>query len=1472
MIAEDLLNSAAPAFVRVIPVSWLAPNWLDMVQEAHERLTAAAAVKPLRTPTIELVLSDRVAFLTRRFIPAVTLDKWHPLRPIDLRRFVGICLTAIDALAELHDLDLVHGNIKASNLCIRKDVATLVDHGLAGWNRTSNDVSAAFADAASDLTSLGSLLLDMYHRINPRREQEEHAAEQYHLRTTLATILARLAGRDGYQALSGVRADLVALEAHGVAGPVSLVIGASDVRRDLAAGAFVARPEEWRALAQTLDTALTHRAQSILVEGSAGIGKTRLLEEFAGWAEQERGVRVAYIKSDSAVAPRPHLLLGRLVHALRRLQENQPTAHETGDPQPDVLAPQLQGEVRVRDAARSFVQQMNAVRGTPVMVVIDDCQFTRHEDRVLVSVLAEEFRVVGRGAALVFVHRGEQPGTGEDAPIGADSVDRVVRLGPLPTESVNSIVRSMTGQLEPGIIEQISGWVSGNPLATQNAVRFLVETRAIVPGPAGWHGPQSLPLPPTVLHPRIRSLPLQARLVLQTAAVIGNRGPLNVLASAAGLSPDNCREIVEDMAALGLLNALEERSADYAFSHDTVRESFLAADAETGRTLQQVHGLVAHALSETGSNDDFDLAFHLANAGRLADAYDHAVRAGRAARQAYSLATARQYFEIALHHQHRWELLDELGEVLMLAGNYKEAADTLAGSLEQQRELRTGAPAQARTLDLLGKTYFKMGALRQAEQHYVQALQMLGQSVPTSTSGLLFAIAQEIGVQNGWVRDRIGAAEDEEHRRLTASILGDLMYTLFFHDSIKTLWAQAREMTLVQTTAHDAPERGHAFATQAVVYGCILGRRRRAVRAGEAAMAVRSRAGDVWGNAHARHLYGAALLCVNEPRRSLGLVTPALERFEVTADRWEAHTARWHRALALYRLGDAEGAAHEAREARKLAHSIGDRQNWIIARAVQALATGGESADEDLENEWEGLHDKDDRYDVEALASDLFTQALHALHAGDLEAAARVLDDAVRELRRSHVLNAYVAPLFSWRATVTRWLAEQATPGTREARILATRAASRATAARLVSLVHANERKQSAVELRSSGRALARWAVAAPRARFGSLASSRDRDVDADPGENGPPAELAAWNDSLPLEVRGSTLGPSMRLLRRLAHAQQAAVVEPGRDGGQLRVLHGEFAEDSLQWLSVPGRLRTDEVQILRRFRTTIPRMGQILVLPLPLTVPLLMIAEKNHPSGFTAQECETASFIRDIVTHALRMEDAAAADAAAAIMREEAWRTRLASDLHDEVGQRLSASLIEVRRLENFLRQGRSDSLDDVIATIGEQLVACNKSVRNLVYETSPPSVAQFGLTEAVRDLVERASESSTGMRFSANITRSDDSPLRPAIPPSTEIACFRIVQEAVTNVIKHAAASECTVILSIEDDAVSVIVEDDGTGLNVGSESRGFGLVSMRERAAAAGGVLHLSGRPGAGSTVSAVLPVSVPAHRSEQDSSGR
>jgi signal transduction histidine kinase len=679
-------------------------------------------------------------------------------------------------------------------------------------------------------------------------------------------------------------------------------------------------------------------------------------------------------------------------------------------------------------------------------------------------------------------------------------------------------------------------------------------------------------------------------------------------------------------------------------------------------------------------------------------------------------------------------------------------------------------------------------------------------------------------------------------------------------------------MTLVKTTAQDAPERGHAFATQSVVYGCILGRRGRAVRAGEAAMAVRSRAGDVWGNAHARHLYGAAMLCVNEPRRSLGLVTPALERFEATADRWEAHTARWHRALALYRLGDAEGAAREARESRESARSIGDRQNWIIARAVQTLATDGADADEDLETEWDGLHDKDDRYDVEALAADLFTQALHALHEGNLEAAAKVLDDAACELRRAHVLNAYVAPLFSWRATVSRWLAEQAPPGSGEARRLATRSVNRAAAARLVSLVHANERKQSAAELRSSAQALARWAVAAPRARFGSVPSGRIREVETDPPAYRPPVEHAAWNDNLPLQMRGSTLSTSMRLLQRLAHAQQAAVVEPGRDGGPPRVLYGEFAEDSLQWLSLPGRLRTDEVQILRRFRATPPRMGQILVLPLPLTVPLLIIVEKDHPSGFTGQECETASFVRDIVTHALQMEDAAAADAAAAIMREEAWRTRLASDLHDEVGQRLSASLIEVRRLENFLRQGRSESLEDVIATIGEQLVACNKSVRNLVYDASPPRIAQFGLAEAVRDLVERASEMSTGTRFSANITRSDDGPSRPAIPPSTEIACFRIVQEAVTNVIKHAAASECTVILSIEDDAVSVIVEDDGTGLNVGSESRGFGLVSMRERAAAAGGVLHLSGRPGAGSTVSAVLPLSVPTHRFEPDSSGR
>jgi signal transduction histidine kinase len=232
---------------------------------------------------------------------------------------------------------------------------------------------------------------------------------------------------------------------------------------------------------------------------------------------------------------------------------------------------------------------------------------------------------------------------------------------------------------------------------------------------------------------------------------------------------------------------------------------------------------------------------------------------------------------------------------------------------------------------------------------------------------------------------------------------------------------------------------------------------------------------------------------------------------------------------------------------------------------------------------------------------------------------------------------------------------------------------------------------------------------------------------------------------------------------------------------------------------------------------------------------------------------------IRDTTQRLREVSEFTDATAASSIIREELFRTRLAAELHDEVGQRLSALLIESRRLENFLGQGRFEPVREAASSIREQLSECNRTVRDLVYETSPPTISQFGLPAALRDLVERMqSQTSMTIDYSVDTAQSDVELSFEGLPRTIEITCFRIIQEALTNVIKHAGAEHCTVTLTLGESTLSATIEDDGDGFHANERAGGFGLTGMRERSSAAGGTIRITGNPGEGTVVHVVLPL--------------
>jgi two-component system, NarL family, sensor histidine kinase UhpB len=155
-------------------------------------------------------------------------------------------------------------------------------------------------------------------------------------------------------------------------------------------------------------------------------------------------------------------------------------------------------------------------------------------------------------------------------------------------------------------------------------------------------------------------------------------------------------------------------------------------------------------------------------------------------------------------------------------------------------------------------------------------------------------------------------------------------------------------------------------------------------------------------------------------------------------------------------------------------------------------------------------------------------------------------------------------------------------------------------------------------------------------------------------------------------------------------------------------------------------------------------------------------------------------------------------------------------------------------------------------IATIVDQAY---ESARDIVTRLRPEVIDTLGLGGAIQEMVRRLGEASTQCRFQAVVA-----PALPAMHERVAIAAYRLTQEALSNVVKHAGASMCLVSVSAGATApvVEISVRDDGVGFDAAAMTLGLGIAGMRERTAALGGTLRIRSRPGGGTDVTVRLPV--------------
>src|SRR5262249_35485475 len=155
-------------------------------------------------------------------------------------------------------------------------------------------------------------------------------------------------------------------------------------------------------------------------------------------------------------------------------------------------------------------------------------------------------------------------------------------------------------------------------------------------------------------------------------------------------------------------------------------------------------------------------------------------------------------------------------------------------------------------------------------------------------------------------------------------------------------------------------------------------------------------------------------------------------------------------------------------------------------------------------------------------------------------------------------------------------------------------------------------------------------------------------------------------------------------------------------------------------------------------------------------------------------------------------------------------------------------------------------------IEELRELVVATLQDVRRLAVELRPSALDDFGLVAALERLAASfAEQSGLSVDFQAALAGE-------RLPEEAETALYRIVQESLTTVVKHAQAQRVSILLTRTNGTVKAVVEDDGKGFSPEKTASGFGLVGMRERLALLGGRLEVESTRGAGTTVAAQVPV--------------
>jgi len=488
-------------------------------------------------------------YVITRYIPGISLKERLEYGPLGLRETLAVGCCLFSALRDLHDLQVLHRDIRPANIIVEDNAqvshATLLGLGPAGTIQANSLLRDRVAEAAlymapeqagsidcdagepSDLYSAGIVLFHCLTGRPPFTGESIGAVLFEHMTVPVPDLrvlegkipraldelvqrLLRKDPRDRYQSAEAVLADLEAIaEAldRGEADP-SLVIGVQDRRCTLTEPAFVARKHELEQLDQQIQQLRHGRAGLVLLEGESGGGKTRILAEMAQRAARD-GIWVLRGQGSSEVGQRPFRLLEGVVDGFLSAAKSDPElavalgkrigVHRdaicSALPQlaeildwvsPQTVMPEAFGETRIIRALANFLDALGS-QDRPVMILMDDCQWADE----LTCKLIRRWQAKGEDADggprhVLLIAAFRTEEVSEDHLLRQMGHAAHLRLVPFEADDVRRLVESMAGSIPDEVVEVVIRLSEGSPFMASAVLRGLVESGALVAKPEGW--------------------------------------------------------------------------------------------------------------------------------------------------------------------------------------------------------------------------------------------------------------------------------------------------------------------------------------------------------------------------------------------------------------------------------------------------------------------------------------------------------------------------------------------------------------------------------------------------------------------------------------------------------------------------------------------------------------------------------------------------------------------------------------------------------------------------------------------------------------------------------------------------------------------------------------------------------------------------------------------------------------------------